>query len=905
MKIDDIQIVYPYIQYNVIASHNTPRIPTAIEWLILEVIKNCTKLNDYASVPVGTLFSSVFFISDADNLIKPCLVSLRDMGIIKANNLYDDLSLDNVYLSELVLTDDGKRFVESSTLPTKISRDSFDIVYDVYNNALIEPNPKLPKTRAQGFYIGDMGEYSAKVDTFPEGIVLDKLNKLKTLDYKQRTGYTWLNPSTSITELHASVSEHFFRIVKHAITITGNGKLGVADLKDQEVAQCILENKYDHSEFPQTDNLTQITIQDWDNEISEVFPLEQIATKIDARISSQSLYVIQNETFNNLRITKGIGATLKTCIIAGAEEFAVSFANNSLLIKFQEPILDCETIYQDLNRGICMGLFDLQGDKEHFKVPFGFIPVAVRNDLQRAILPLIELYLGQNYHLMLLYLQFNRSDLYKEQATRYLDALDNLEKQISFIEEMNSITDKAFSKKYISNDITARFLVDDVVNSFVAMDVQDVICFFEEKNKHDIYVKNDYLYTGLLKGILPKIKDVSSYVDLQRLWEVINKLDKKKINFVRNSKLYKSMYGDATFKSYIDDFVPGKDYAINPTCAMPIDDAFEKLKRVENILVGKLMPKLLEYGQLSDELASKFLADHYVGIDGIKNNLNNWENELLKLEENGFDIKYYEDSYFAKCNDAFIALGGKIGYFYNEKVDKFNKLYIADTCALMSRPEILDVFVNGKSMLIISRVVLQELDGLKKNKDEVVACNARKVINQISEYRECEWLNLEEDFDSNYLPRELDADVKDNQILAIGVKYYLKQPVFISDDNNACNIAASLKLKSMSSEEFLDRSNQVVVNNKKNKKEKKRAADCKNITQGDFDNTVAGESSKDADIQKVDKNKPINANDLAKELGVSIFDLNKRYSNKIGKITTKTVINPKNANMIRKDFQKK
>ena len=118
MKIDDVQLVYPYVQYNVIVSHNTPRIPTAIEWLILEVISKCSKLKDYAKVPVGTFFSTVFFISDVDKLIKPCLVSLRDMDIIKASNLYDDLSLDNVYLSELALTDDGKMFVDSGTLPT-------------------------------------------------------------------------------------------------------------------------------------------------------------------------------------------------------------------------------------------------------------------------------------------------------------------------------------------------------------------------------------------------------------------------------------------------------------------------------------------------------------------------------------------------------------------------------------------------------------------------------------------------------------------------------------------------------------------------------------------------------------------------------------------------------------------
>ena len=81
--------------------------------------------------------------------------------------------------------------------------------YDVYNNELMEQNSKLLKTKPQGFFIGDLEGYKSKVYTFPEGIVLDRLNRLKTLDYKQRAGCTWLNPSTSITELQSSLLEKF------------------------------------------------------------------------------------------------------------------------------------------------------------------------------------------------------------------------------------------------------------------------------------------------------------------------------------------------------------------------------------------------------------------------------------------------------------------------------------------------------------------------------------------------------------------------------------------------------------------------------------------------------------------------------------------------------------------------
>ena len=107
----------------------------------------------------------------------------------------------------------------------------------------------------------------------------------------------------------------------------------------------------------------------------------------------------------------------------------------------------------------------------------------------------------------------------------------------------------------------------------------------------------------------------------------------------------------------------------------------------------------------------------------------------------------------------------------------------------------------------------------------------------------------------------MDAKVKDNQILAIGVKYYLKQPVFISDDINACNVAASLKLRTMSSENFLGSNSQATGKN--GKKAKKQAVQGENIAQNNSANDEA-QLSNDTDVVKVDKSKPISANDLAK-----------------------------------------
>ena len=92
---------YPCIRYKVKVSHFTARKSTAIEWVILEAINRCGVLTQYTDEPISSFFEQIFAISDADLLIRPCLLNLYDMGAISIRNIDNETELSTVPMGNL------------------------------------------------------------------------------------------------------------------------------------------------------------------------------------------------------------------------------------------------------------------------------------------------------------------------------------------------------------------------------------------------------------------------------------------------------------------------------------------------------------------------------------------------------------------------------------------------------------------------------------------------------------------------------------------------------------------------------------------------------------------------------------------------------------------------------------
>lgn len=145
-----------------------------------------------------------------------------------------------------------------------------------------------------------------------------------------------------------------------------------------------------------------------------------------------------------------------------------------------------------------------------------------------------------------------------------------------------------------------------------------------------------------------------------------------------------------------------------------------------------------------------------------------------------------------------------------------------DTCTLMKEPTLISWFDDGKSLLIIPMIVLDELDGLKNAEDEEKAYKAREVIRNISNYKAYDWINVKESSHPELLSDDLDKERNDNKILSIAIKYFVKKPILLTDDTNLGNIATASKIDNMTLEEYQAVKQQEKLSRKGNKKKSKK-----------------------------------------------------------------------------------
>ena len=138
MNFTEVTLSYPCILYKAEVSHFSSRKSTAIEWVILEAITKCEKLQNYSGISIASFFEQLFTISDADLLIRPVLISLQDIGAIIISGIDDETELNTVAMNNLRLTPTGREMQAQGLLPGVSSEETFSIYYE-----LVEKNLKV------------------------------------------------------------------------------------------------------------------------------------------------------------------------------------------------------------------------------------------------------------------------------------------------------------------------------------------------------------------------------------------------------------------------------------------------------------------------------------------------------------------------------------------------------------------------------------------------------------------------------------------------------------------------------------------------------------------------------------------------------------------------------------------
>ena len=101
MKLTEVTLSYPFIQYRIDVTHFTARRSTAIEWLILESVQRVQMAQEYLGMTIEKFFSVLFGITDTNQLIRPCLLNLRDIGALQLDFIDSQTDMAQTLLSQL------------------------------------------------------------------------------------------------------------------------------------------------------------------------------------------------------------------------------------------------------------------------------------------------------------------------------------------------------------------------------------------------------------------------------------------------------------------------------------------------------------------------------------------------------------------------------------------------------------------------------------------------------------------------------------------------------------------------------------------------------------------------------------------------------------------------------------
>lgn len=274
-------------------------------------------------------------------------------------------------------------------------------------------------------------------------------------------------------------------------------------------------------------------------------------------------------------------------------------------------------------------------------------------------------------------------------------------------------------------------------------------------------------------------------------------------------------------KFYTADFIRQKLSAPQLEKFTPIDESFEQLlkfaKRMEETL-----PTFSEQ-TTCDAIRRALLEKDVEFLYDVHDWSNQWQRALDALrEKTTVDLTAIDwtNSSFGVSLKRMEQITEAVSIFFDDAADTYSKVYVIETNALLHYPPLLEDFTSNRAMLIVPKETLKDLNELAESDDTKIQHNARKALKTIDKYRDKYWLNLNEDTHEELLT-ESEPDKLDG-IFSIALKYIVKNPVIVTDDNDLKDAATAKNVETITAHELHEKLNGASSSKGKTKNKSKR-----------------------------------------------------------------------------------
>lgn len=807
---DKIFFSKPYAKYKSVVTHFTSRKSTAIEWMILELIKRYSNDNEYTNISLKTIIEGMLFVPDTDILVKPSIIELIGINAIEdKNNLIDEyISLDRVSLSHLALTQHGRELQERGLIPGKESEEEIVFIYDKLENDLkLEADNKIDlKREHKGIELSNNSD-----------LIFDENRARQILEEKKDGGkFTWLQPTSEIKNIDKGETEILWRDLNDEIDILENGKLELINYKDKEIFNRLLIENIDNLFKLENMEIKELKSFDYGNfqNLLNIFSAESIPDKLRNILNNRD-FVIVNDSYKGLIDYEKINTNL--LLIYGKENFSIDIKDKKMIVNINEnmPFDNCIALNKD-KTNLCIADFEVYNDFGKKNIVLGY-SCSYNNDFKYLEEELINKHIYYDARIVLLPLFVSKdNNIFKNNIVKHFNNIEEIGDSLDFL---SSIINEAKKIKLNENE-AKNILVNIISKNNKVNEINNIEKLKEYLNI--LYDKKIIDNDSLNKVYINIIRDNDIYAEnLEELENFYNLLKKYQIPFkdiesvIKN--LYKNSFVDMIVKYMNDAEYRYEEFSLAEryvnSFANNIKNLSSSLQLKENDLFKIISPSDL------GKRVIEFYRKSNNNKDALLNSINNIDKIINEISSR-LQIKretFKENETLRDTLQNIENMKPKVNQFNDKSVNNFNKIYVIDTNILMNDPKIFN-YLDNKSLMVIPNIVVEELDKLKSDKKDEnkkqQAFQARESIRNILNNNKP---NIrQEDSDTELLPEDFEKNKPDNLILSVALKFTLKDVYLLTDDNDLSAKAKGQNIKYISLEDFKSLKNNNNTQNKNN-----------------------------------------------------------------------------------------
>lgn len=621
----------PYAKYKTVVGYFISRKSTVIEWMILELIRRYSNDNECGSnISLKTIIEDILSVPDADILVKPSIIELIEINAIEDKDklIDENISLDEVNLSHLALTQSGNEMQEKGLLPAKLSLEEIVFIYDKLENDLkLESDTKINKLEkiSKGIELSNMNEL-----VFDENRAKEILEGKKLEDKKDKVKFGLFHPTSEINGIHIKgKADILWRNLEDEIEINENGKLELTNHKDEEIFNKLLIENVDNL-FNLNDSFKNLEINqsfDYNNfqNLLNIFHANSISQKLKNVLNSENFIIVNNE-FNKLMDYDSIKSNL--LLIYGEERFFIDIKDKKMTVHIDEemPFNNCIAL-NNSKTNVCIADFEVYNDFDNKNIIFGYSYLYNDIDLKNLEEELINKYISYDYRIIFLNLFISKDrNIFRDNLAKWFNDIEKIEEGLNFLssiindakniklndDEAKNIFIKIISENNKTNDINNIEKLKEYLNILNNGKILDK----DSLNKVYInIIKNNYIYFN-------NLEEFDNFYNFLNEYEIpFNNIE----NIIKN--LYKNSFIDMIVK-YTNNIehrykeLSSIEKSIN-SFANNIKSISSNLKLQENDLFKSISPsdlskKVIEYYRNSN---NKDIMNNIKNIDKIINDI--------------------------------------------------------------------------------------------------------------------------------------------------------------------------------------------------------------------------------------------------------------------------------------------